>query len=180
MEFTYKLDANDFLQYQLFTASKSKKIAKKKMYGWLLFTLAAAIFALYCFFNDSTSLAIYFSVIAGGWGLLYPKYFNWKYVKHYTDFINKNYKNRFDKTTKISFSKEYIIATDDSGEGKIKVSEVVSVNETSPHIFITFLSGASLIIPKRELHNNEELKNSLVKIGLTINNELNWIWKLKI
>ena len=139
MEFTYKLDANDFLQYQLFTASKSKHIAKKKMYGWLLFTVAATIFALYCFFNDSTSLAIYFGAIALVWYLLYPKYFNWKYVKHYTDIVNKNYKNRFGQSTTISFSKGYVIATDQSGEGRIKTSEIVNINETGQHLFIIFV-----------------------------------------
>lgn len=179
MEFTYKLDANDFLQYQLFTASKSDKIAKKRLYGWLIFTLAASIFAIYCYFNNSTSLAIYFGVIASVWGVFYPKYFNWKYVKHYTDFINKHYSNRFGKITTVSFSKGYIIATDESGEGKIKTSEIVNVNETGTHFFITFLSGTSLIMPKRDLQNTEELRNKIMKIGLTISKELDWAWKLK-
>jgi len=177
MEFIYKLESIDFLQYQLFTASKSKRIIKKKMYGWLVFTLAASIFALYCYFNNSTALAIYFGVIAAVWGLFYPKYFSWKYYKHYKSFINENYKNRFGKTTTVSFSKDYIIATDDTGEGKIKTREIINVNETSQHLFITFLSGASLIIPKRELTNFNELKNGLIKIGCSINNELSWAWK---
>ncbi len=176
MEFTYKLKANDFLLYQLFTASKSKIIARKKMYGWLIFTLAGAIFALYCYFYNSTALAIYFGTIAAVWGLFYPKYFNWKYFKHYNSFINENYKNRFGKTTTISISKEYIIATDDSGEGKIKTSQIVGVSETSLHLFITFSSGVSLIVPKRELANFGELKEGLIKVGFSINNELSWSW----
>lgn len=176
MEFTYRLDANDFLQYQLFTASKSKQIARRKLYGWLVFTLAAALFALYCFFNDSTSLAIYFGVIALIWGLFYPKYFSWKHDKHYKSFVAKNYENRFGKITRVTFSKTHIIATDDSGEGKIKITEIANVNETSHHLFITFLSGVSLIIPKNELINLNELKEHLIKIGCSINNELDWRW----
>jgi len=176
MEVTYNLEAVDFLHYQLFTASKSNRIRNKKMYGWLLFTLAAGIFAIYCYFNNSTSLAIYFGVIAAVWGLFYPKYFNWKYVKHYTSFINENYKNRFGQSTTVVISKENIIATDNSGEGKIKVSEIVTINETNQHLFITFKSGAFLIIPKREIDNFNELKNSLIKIGCIINNELSWSW----
>jgi len=177
MEFTYKLESVDFLQYQLFTASKSNRITKKKMYGWLVFSLAASLFAVYCYFNDSTALAIYFGVIAAVWGLFYPKYFSWKYYKHYKSFINENYTNRFGKTTTISLSKDYVIATDDSGEGKIKTSDIVTVNETSQYLFITFSSGESLIIPKKELANFDELKNSFVKIGCSINNELSWGWK---
>jgi hypothetical protein len=46
--------------------------------------------------------------------------------------------------------------------------------ETNQHLFITFNSGASLIIPKRELANVQEFKNSLANIGLSINNELSW------
>lgn len=177
MEFTYKLESIDFLKYQLFTASKSKQIAKKKMYGWLVFTLAAALFALYCYFNNSTALGVYFGVIAAVWGLFYPKYFSWKYYKHYKSFVTKNYESRFGKTTRVTFSKTHIIATDDSGEGKIKLTEIANVNETSQHLFISFLSGASLIIPKNELVNLNELKEHLTKIGCSINRELDWRWK---
>lgn len=176
MAFTYKLESIDFLQYQLFTASKSKRITNKKMYGWLGFTIASFAFAIYCYFNNSTALAIYFGVIAAVWGLFYPKYFSWKYHKHYKSFINENYKNRFGKTTTVSFSKDYIIATDETGEGKIKTSEIVNINETNHHLFITFLSGASLIVPERELANFDELKSNLIKLGFSINNELSWKW----
>lgn len=174
MEFTYQLESNDFLQYQLFTASQSKSIAKKKMYGWLIFTLAASIFALYCYLNNSTALAIYFGAIAAIWGVFYPRYFSWKYAKQYAAFINKNYKNRFGQSTTVTLSKNHIMATDESGEGKMKLSEIVGLNETNQHLFITFNSGTSLIIPKRELANVQELKNSLENIGLSINNELSW------
>ena len=102
MAFTYKLESIDFLQYQLFTASKSKRITNKKMYGWLGFTIASFAFAIYCYFNNSNALAIYFGVIAAVWGLFYPKYFSWKYHKHYKSFINENYKNRFGKTTTVT------------------------------------------------------------------------------
>ena len=177
MEYTFKLEANDFVQYQLFTASKSKRIANKKMYGWLIFTFASTVFAIYCFINDSTSLAIYFGLIAVIWGTFYPKYFTWKYYNHYNKHVNEHYKNRFGKSTTLKITQDYIFATDETGEGKIKTSEIVNVNETSQHLFITFLSGTSLIIPKGELKNVDELKNSMSKIGLTICNELTWSWK---
>jgi len=61
------------------------------------------------------------------------------------------------KTT-IALSKNYITATDESGEGKIKTSEIKDTAETNQHIFIQFKNGSALIIPKRELNNDLDWK----------------------
>ena len=177
MEIEYKIEENDFLDFQLFTASKSKRIMKKKKKGWILLTIAFLVLGIYFYFQNNIAMTIYFGVIAIICGLFYPKYFNWRYKKHYKNYIKENYKKRFGEIENLKITKEYIYSKDKTGEGKIILKEIEEVNETKDHFLLKISTGMSLIIPKREMDNPDIIKNKFNEIGLKIIDELNWEWK---
>lgn len=176
MQIEFQIIEDDFLNYQLFTASKSERINKKKRNGWIGLTVGSLLLALYFYNIDKTFLSNYFIVVAGLTGFFYPKYFKWRYKKHYTTHIKENYKNRFNETEQLSFTGEYIEAKDKTGEGKIKVSELEEITETSKHFFIKLSTGMSLIIPKREFSDLSQLETQLHQLNIPIRNELDWKW----
>ena len=176
MKIEYLIQEEDFLKYQLFTASKSERINRKKRNGWIGLTIGSLLFALYFYNSDKDFLTYYFVVVAMITGLFYPKYFKWRYKKHYRTYIKENYKNRFNERAQLEFTPEYIESKDKTGEGKIKTSELKEISETSDHFFVKLSTGMSLIIPKKEFSDLNQLRGQLEQLNIPIKDELNWEW----
>jgi purine-cytosine permease-like protein len=177
MTFEFKISEQDFLDFQLFTASKSDRINKKKRNGWLFLTIGAIVVALYFYVNHNTFLSIYSGLVAIVFGLFYPKYFKWRYKKHYKTYIKDIYSKRFGQIETIEISNDSILSKDKTGEGRINLSEIEQIDETDNHFFLKISTGISLIIPKKELNNTANLKKKFKDIGLTLNDETNWKWE---
>lgn len=172
----FKIKEQDFLDFQLFTASQSESVNKKKIRGWLLLTLGALVFALYFHLIENLAMTIYCGFVAIVSGLFYPKYFKWRYKKHYETYIKEHYSKRFNQAETIEINSEYIFTKDKIGEGKINLSEIEHIAETASHFFVKISTGHSLIIPKTELKNVNELREKFKAIGLTVKDETNWSW----
>lgn len=173
----YKIEEQDFLDFQLFTASKSDRINKKKRNGWILLTMGSVVMALYFYLNENVAMTIYFGLVAIACGLFYPKYFRWRYKNHYKTYIQENYSKRFGQVETLEINNDWIFSKDKTGEGKINISEIERVDETNNHFFLKISTGLSMLIPKKQLENVDELRENFEEIGLTVNNETNWTWK---
>ena len=177
MTLEYKIDEQDFLDFQLFASLKSDRINKKKRNGWILLTAGSIIVAFYFYLNKNNPMTIYFGFIAVATGIFYPKYFKWRYKKHYKTYINENYSKRFGKIETLEINSDSILSKNKTGEGKINLSEIEKIDETENHFFLKISMGISLLIPKRELKSVDELREKFKEIGLAINNETSWTWK---
>lgn len=176
MTFEFKLYAQDFLDFQLFTASKSVRINKKKRNGRLLLTIGAVVVGLYFYFSDNFFMTLYCGLIAILTALFYSKYFKWRHKQHYKAFIKENYSKQFDQITQLEFREDVLLTKDKTGESKINLSEIVSVDETKKHFFLKISTGLTLIIPKNQIELPSAFSNHLQSLGMKINNEKNWTW----
>ncbi|MBU2020105.1 MAG: YcxB family protein [Bacteroidetes bacterium] len=176
MHIEYTLNEQDYLDFQLYTASKSIRLQKKKLRGWILLPLFSILLATYFYIQNTPGLAIYFGAIAFLAVLFYPKYFNWRHARHYKRFINANYKDRMGLKEKLEITPGYIFSKNITGEGKINITEIDQVTETSTCFFIKIASGSSFIVPKRELENLNQFKSRLKECKLSITEELEWKW----
>jgi hypothetical protein len=177
MKLTFKIIEQDFIDFQLFSASQSDRIKKKLRNGWVLLTVGAVVLSVYFYFNGDLKSTIYFGLIALLCGLFYPKYFVWRYKKHFKNHIKENYSKRFDEVETIEFQSESISYADRIGEGSIKISEVEEVNETDKHLFIKLSIGHSLIIPKRDIDELDKLTDKIKSLGIDIKKVVNNNWK---
>ncbi len=177
MKIEYTISEDDFLAFQLFTSSQSERINKKKKKGRIFLTLTSLAIAMYFFFIHSILVAVYCLIISIFCALFYPKYFIWRYKKHYQNFIKESYSKRFGEKAEIELLTDSIRSKDKTGEGTINTSEIENVNETARHFFIKISTGLSLIIPKRDLNNSAEVKAKFSSIGLTVTDFLSWEWK---
>ena len=177
MTLEYKINEQDFLDFQMFTASKSDRINKKKRNGWILLTVSSIVVALYFYLNQNTAMTVYFGLVAIACGLFYPRYFKWRYKKHYKTYIRENYSKRFGQVETLELDNNYIFSKDKTGEGKINLSEIERIDETRNHFFLKISTGLSLLIPKKELEGIDELREKFKAIGLAVNDETNWKWK---
>jgi hypothetical protein len=175
------LDENDYLTYQLYTASKSPRIKSARIKSWVISTLAFAALAYLFYRSDNTFLATYFLIAAGISALFFPFYSKRRYKRHYLRFIRDTYKNRIGEACSVSITDDYITTKDKVGEARINTSEIEEINEIADYYFIKVKSGESLIISKSKSEDPEHIKNSIKSLAADKNIkhsiELDWRWK---
>ncbi|MBB4804177.1 hypothetical protein HNP37_004263 [Flavobacterium nitrogenifigens] len=182
MTTNYQLDENDFLQYQLYTASKSERIKKKRLKSKIIIPIIYGLIVAFDLYKGNTNSAIVFLAMGILWFFLYPFWDKRHYIKHYKGFIKENYQNRFNKVVVIEFADDFISSNDISGsEMKIATSEIEEINEISSSIFIKFNIGNSLILPKNKIQNNDDiilfLRQLANSLNIKYNIENDWKWK---
>lgn len=181
MELNIKLYEQDYLTYQLFAASQSPRIRKKRLIEWLLttsiFVLAGVVFLI----TGTILLFYYFMGVSFLTLAFYPLYVRRKYKKHYLRHIRETFRKNFGKNVKIIFGSSAVETSDSDSHSEIKYTLVTSVSELPLHFFVHLNSGASLILPKKSVADVLALKNRLVLLaqtcGVTYNTFLNWKWK---
>lgn len=174
MEIEYTLSRADYLEFQLFAATKSETIKKNKrkarnrlpiiylILGTILLTLSDKIFA------------IFFYLIGVLWYLLYPVFTKKIYNKHFEKYVDENFKKRFNTRIKASFSDDYdtIETSDLDGESKFITSEIERIFEIKRFIYIKMNSGSYLIIPKYKIDMIDKLRDELKMISQSKNFEV--------
>ena len=178
--YTIKLDENDLLEFQLFRASKSKRIKRKRITTWLFLTISTFILAYLFMATGNNTVRNYFIVLGVVSLFFFPYYQRWRYRKHYLKHVRENLHNQFLKEAHIKFDAEYLVTYDDKNESKIDIAEIDIINETSEHIFVKTKPGQSLIIPKRFI-DVEKFINGLSRItsnaGIVWKRDLSWKWR---
>jgi len=179
----YNIDyvENDFLQFQLFTASQSKRIKSKGRRSTFMIMIAFLVLAL-LFKESSTDFFFYaFLVWIPITYFFYPKYIKNHHYKHYQGFVKEMFQKRNNQPTALEFKDETIFSQNEYGESQLKYSAIDRVVEIPEHFFIPLKTGGTLILPKREVSNYEELfsflreKSQLLEFDYSIYK--NWSWK---
>lgn len=174
------LDKEDFLRFQLYTASKSKRIKNRRLRSWIFTTLFFVLMVLITSENEDSFLYIYFAAAACANFILYPYYTRWRYKMHYKKHIEDHYETKCGVESLFTITSEYILSQDHTGESKIMISEIKEIIEIEKDIFIKIKSGEAFIIPKRipdigQL--SKELKILCNSKEINWNTELEWKWK---
>ena len=181
MKLEYNLNENDFLQHQLYTASKTERIKMQRRKSWWFVTLTFFILSL-LFLKKDEKVTFYSFLIVGFITLIfYPFYLRNHYRSHYQKFIKDTYKNRFGENAKIEFLENEFLTNDSNSETRLKYSAFEEFNEIENYFFLKLKTGGSLIIPKLKVENLKvlkvELNNIAEKHNVKQNIELDWKWK---
>lgn len=174
MKLQYELKEEDFLEFQLFTASQSPTVYRKKIRGWMFLSLLGLICTIAFAVQQNIPMIIYFGSITVLIALLFPTYFKWRYKRHYTKFIQENYQQRFGLEFTLEFNGKTIYAADKTGNATLKLSEMDGLDETENYFYLKQSTGASLIIPKRGIADITAFENLMGKLKLVIQNKSNW------
>lgn len=181
MTINYKIDENDFLTHQLFVASKSERIKRKRQTSKILVPLIYIALGLFFLFQGEVTLTIIFLIVGLLWFFIYPLWEKQYYIRHYKGFIKENYKNRLDRIATLEFTNDYILAKDNGSESKVLTTELEEICEIPTTIFVRLKGGQSFILPKDMIIDFENLKARLrelakyLKIEYTLDEK--WEWK---
>lgn len=181
MIFEFTLDENDFLTFNLFVASKSDRIRKRRFRSRLAAPIVQAAFGLVFLFDHKILPGIIFLAAAPIWYLVYPKWEKRYYTKSYKAFIKENMGALINKKVSLEFTDGFILAKESGNEGKIPFSELDSVHEISSSIFIRLKGGKAFIVPKNKIFNLDALKSILKEIAQSASvkyeTDESWEWK---
>ena len=181
MKIKFKTENQDIIVYQLYTASKSESIIKKRknstrrtQINLFILSIPSLIIGEYTFFIGLNIFGIL-------WYFFYPNILSKHYVNHYTDFVKEKMEVEANYEANIEFTKEFIFMNSEAGETKLNSTELKEVIEISTIIMIILKMGNTVIIPKMKLSNIDEfipfLKNYSVDLSVPYKTELDWQWK---
>ena len=183
MKIKYKVEEPDFLEFQLFTVSKSGELAKKAKLFWISLAIAIPVFGyfIYSKINDVVLtndfvilILIFFVAPLITLGVFYPKYLKRQYKKAFQKFVKENYSKVFGDAAELEFNEEGLFSKGQNAEGRMNLSEIEVINETQNNFFVKLKTGLSVIVPKRELENSNKVKLEFKKLGLEIEEYLDW------
>jgi hypothetical protein len=175
------LDENDYLQFQLYTASKSKRVKNQRRREWIFTTVTFLALAYLFKRSENDTLSIFFLATGCLTAILHPFYSRWRYKRHYRRAIRNTYQHSYGKPFTLEINNNEIITTDNGSTGKINLTEIDEIHEITDQIFIQTKGGASLMISKSKSENFETLKAAIASAveqhGIKYHTELNWKWR---
>jgi hypothetical protein len=181
MTIEYKIDETDYLTQQLFLASKSERIKKKRQRNKVLLPLVSFIFGLLFFFIKKNAMTVQLFIIGILWFFVYPHWERRLYVNHYKKFIKENYKDRLGKAGTLEIENEFIFAKEDGMESKVLTTELDVIIEIPTTIYLMLKNGQSFIIPKDKISNinvlTARLKELAEDLKIKYDIDENWVWK---
>lgn len=181
MEFDLKLHKEDYLQFQLYTASQSPRIKKNRTKSLVTVVLLFLLLSYLFWSQGNTFLmwAFLFWVLMSL--LFYPMYLRRHYRKHYEGFIEENYANKIGEKGYFKFENAQLFSRSRGIEAILDYSEFEKVVEISTHFFLYLKSGVAYIFPKRDFSEVDNLRNFLFQLcedqEIGFSSELNWKWK---
>lgn len=182
MKIDIQLSEEDYLTYQLYNASNSVRIKKRRLRSRIIPSVLYLLFGVLSFFiANNLELTIIFIVFGIIWFLFYPLRDKVRHIRHYKGFIKENYKERYGKTVSIEYTNEYIFASDNSSESKIQTNQIESFVEIPTLILIKYKEGGANIIPKNKIADQQAFISMLKEMATNLNIEYklenNWKWK---
>lgn len=181
MTIEYTLTEEDFLTHQLYIASTSERIKKKRRNTRIVIPVLYIGLGLFFLSDDNSSLSVFFIVFGCLWYFVYPEWERKRYIRHYKSFINENYSERINRPASLTIDGETLITSDQSSESRVKTEEIKQVTELPFIMLITLKTGVSLIVSKTKVQDTGILITRLRELAAQLNvpyvQELNWTWK---
>ena len=180
MKYNIEYVEDDFLQFQLFTASQSKRIKNKGERSKYIIMLASFVLAM-LFFTSGEYLMFYcamaFAIVTY---FFYPKYLKNHHYKHYQSFVKDIFQKRDNQPTLLEFKEDIIFSKSEYGESRLEYSSIDSIVEIPEYFFIALKNGGNLILPKKFVSNYEELFSFLSEKRQALDFDYsiykNWSW----
>jgi hypothetical protein len=181
MTLTYTLSEEDQIQAQLFIATQSESIRKKRLKTRLFFIIFFFIAGIFCYLIDMKLLAYSYLFISILSLLLYHPYQRWLYKRHYTKFVKEKLKNQFNNEVKTNFENDFIEMSNQGTYVRINNGEIDQITEIKDYFYLRSKASQYLILPKEQVSDLASLRAFLTdfskKLNIEFLSDLNWKWR---
>jgi hypothetical protein len=181
MTVTYKADANDMLLYQLYVASKSKRITDKRRKARYNIAISFLVLGPLLLLNGHVYFGVLIIAAAIGWYFIYPVWEAGYYRRHYEGFIAETWGGKDYTGTEVQLNSDSILTKEDGTESHIATSGLEAVTETGQAVYVRLKTGISIIFPKNKIDRINELiallQQLCTQLHIPYTTELDWVWK---
>ncbi|MCX6182347.1 MAG: YcxB family protein [Bacteroidetes bacterium] len=180
MVLQFELEEGDYLTYQLFIASRSESIKKKRKKSRITVPIIYLGFAIFLFYIEGYFIGSLFLMFGMLWYLFFPKWEKKRYVKHYRNFIKENHSSKLGKRIQIEITDGFLIAKSETSESKTSLPSIQGFIELKDLVLIRIDESQSFLIPKRNIFATEwisELKKTAAKHNKAYIEEQQWNWE---
>jgi hypothetical protein len=182
LELDYGFGEEDFLQLQMYFASKDEeqiKQRKKEKYRIIGLSLLCG---LLLFFDEGYRLLSYFFLSSSVFFFaIYPWWSVWFYKRMYRKYISESMRADFPYNTKLLLGNDVIELNTKKGHCHFSVNDMDAIIETGYYFFIMTSRQVTVIIPKHQLNNTEEVRMWLLRYKeyspVSFVEDLNWKWR---
>ena len=129
MTIQFSIDQQDYLTFQLFTASRSVNINRKRFRNKALIPLVYFAFGLWFSLQGQIIPVVVFFLVGVLWYLFYPKWDKGNFERRYNNFIAKNYKDSFNKKAEMIFQSDNFVVNDFVNKLKFNYKEIEEITE---------------------------------------------------
>ncbi|MDR3273133.1 MAG: YcxB family protein [Flavobacteriaceae bacterium] len=152
------LSEDDYVHFLMDQTKKNPQLQKNQKRGkYLFFTMFLALAATFFFLKNYT-LVIYFVVFGILFLFLYPLYMRWFYRNYYKKNVIKQLKDTDKSESFWTLGDRQITEKRNSNEATIQTADIQNVEEIEKYFYIHLKSGTTLIFPKNQLENIDEVR----------------------
>jgi hypothetical protein len=180
MTFNYTLSQEDYLSYQLYNASRSALIRKKRRKARntsaIIFLITAVLML-----PSSTVGAVIFLALSVLWFFGYPYLIRYQYKQHCLGLVKEQFSKYENRSISFRIEEDFIYLKDSGSEIKFVASDILEISELQALYIIKIKTGNSILISKQTIGQpievGETLKLFAVRLQVPYHNQLNWQWK---
>jgi YcxB-like protein len=165
MTIHFTLRESDLLEYQLFVASQSEIVNKRRMRTRILIPIMYISLAIFGFFTNRILISVPFLIGAVLWYVLYPIRDRKRHIKYYHQFIQEHFRERIGNKVELILTMESLETKEIGSESKYALSEVEQIVELKTTILIRLRGNKAFILPKDQITQPNELKATLQQIA---------------
>lgn len=181
MKINYQLTAEDYLKFQLYTASRSKQVKARRMLSRILWPVVFLGIGIYFAVESVWAGAGILAGIAVLWFLIYPAYSRYFFKNHFRKEIKERYSENLDKMLSVEDKASELHMVSPQGELTVKYSSISEINDLGTHYLIMFDTGTVAVLPiGREVGRNiwdDFIKQLALKSGKSVYDKKDWEWK---
>lgn len=178
MKIDIQITNDDYLVHQLYTASNSLSVKKKRRISkWVSPAIFLIIGGVLTYQDGDFVALILFGSLAVIWFAFYPKYERYRYKRHYKNYIKELHGKDVIMNASIVFDEGYIFVKDEVSEGKVKISEVNYVANLPKHYIVRVSNKQALVIPKICVQSTNDFEQFFTSMQIEVKDELDWKWK---
>ena len=162
MEIKYNLTEEDYIHFNLYHIKNSKSAIRslnvQRFLTPVFFILLSYIISLV---GDTPFLELFIAFFITGilWILFYPKYFYSTVTRRIKKFIREGKNGGLLGEHILSMTDEGLVESTSNGQTKVDWSGIIGFKEDNEYFYLYNSSISALILPKRELTNEEEIRN---------------------
>lgn len=179
MRLEYESTFEDHLTFQLFTASRSRRILWQRRITGAVFVLLAALLAFLNYHSGNMDAMWIWSVAGAIWAATYPFFSRWYYRRHYVKHLQEHFSASFGQKVVTSLEEDHLFLNSEGGDSRIKLREVRAIYRIPGLAIVALRSGHGVPLPQNQLGGqlDEFLKELSAKTGVAVQEYLKWKWR---